>query len=95
MLLTPFPFRQVDSSKKLYASLVSLCRWYFAKESMLAACSLRSQLQLAFFESKTPAGGFAPLDMASADRCLELTRELDACLKVMAHSPLRSVRHPA
>ena len=87
--------RQVDSSKKLYASLISLCRWYFAKESMLAACSLRSQLQLAFSESKLFAGGGAPLDMAAADRCFELTRELDACLKVLALAPLLAVQQPA
>lgn len=79
--------RQVDASKKLYASLVSLCRWYFAKESMLAACSLRSQLQLAFFESKLLVGGGATLDVASADRCFELTRDLDSCLKVRVLSP--------
>ncbi len=74
---------QVGSSKRLYASFVALCRRHYAKESVLAACSLRSQVLLALHEAKSSLAGGAPLDV-SADRCFELARDLDACLKARA-----------
>lgn len=86
--LTRCPADKVESSKRLYASLISLCRVHYVKESMLAVCSLRSQLPLAFHESKALAGGVCPLDVASVDHCFDLARDLDACLKV----PLRAGR---
>jgi len=49
---------------------------------MMAACSLRSQLVLAFHESKALAGGACPFDVGSLGSFFELAKDLDACLKV-------------
>ena len=77
---------QVGSSKRLYASFVSLCRQHYGQEGLVAACSLRSQVLLALHETKPGQPGGAPSDVSTFDRCFELARDLDACVKARARA---------
>ena len=62
---------QVGSSKRLYASFVSLCRQHYGQEGLVAACSLRSQVLLALHETKPGQPGGAPSDVSTFDRCFD------------------------
>jgi hypothetical protein len=81
---------QVGTSKRLYSSIVSLCRTQYAKEGTVAACSVRSQLLMALHDASAEGGlALAAVysELCEPDRCHKLAWVLDACVKVRL--PLR------
>ncbi len=76
---------QVGTSKRLYASVVNLCRAQYADQGTVALCSLRSQLLMALQDLALHGGlaaGTPYTELCEPDRCHRLAIVLDACVKV-------------
>jgi hypothetical protein len=82
---------QVGTSKRLYLSIVSLCRKQYAEHGTVAVCSLRSQLLMALHDAAAAGGaagaGSALSEISETDKCHRLASLLDACVKVRQSSP--------
>jgi len=73
----------VGTSKRLYNSVLQLCRVHFQESGDVSACALRSQLLMALHDSA------ASVELCSHDRCHKLAWCLDACVRDGVCEPRR------
>ena len=66
--------RIIGKTTRLYIEIVRLCRAHFANSGDDAACSLRSQLLMAFHDA-------GEMEMCSMDKCHRLAWLMDTCIR--------------